>query len=314
MRIGIVVDSTCDLPIDFIHEHDITILPITVRIDEHAFVDHRDPVATLKFFHDKLGDRAHAADTEPFSTDQVHQLFLDELVTKFDAVFCLTITASRSLIYENTLGASYAILKDYHSVRTAAGLSGPFLMRVIDTQTLFAGQVPSAWEGVRLIGSNASPGQIRERLEQVAANSTGYFLPRDLYYLRARAQKRGDRSVGWITATLGSALNIKPIVRAYRKNTQPAGKVRGFEAGAEALFQHTIERVKVGLMVPVVSLSYGGELDDLRTLPGYQSLCDVCAEHGVSVLESVMSMTAMVHVGAEGLAVGFACEPYDVSF
>ncbi len=314
MRIGIVVDSACDLPIDFIRKHRITILPITVCIDEHSFVDRHDPAATLKFFHESLGDRAHAADTEPFSVDQVHQLFLDKLVTQYDAVFCLTITASRSLIYENTLRASYAILKDYHAIRAAAGLSGPFLMRVIDTQTVFAGQVPIAWEGIRLIGGDTSPGQIRERLEQVAAHSSCYFLPRDLYYLRARAKKRGDRSVGWMAATLGSALNIKPIVRAYHKDTLPVGKVRGFEAGAEALFQHTIKRVRTGLMVPVVSLSYGGELDDLHALQGYQSLCEVCAEHSVNVLESVMSMTAMVHVGAAGLAVGFACDPYEVSF
>ena len=32
MRIGIVVDSACDVPADFIEQEDITILPVTVQI------------------------------------------------------------------------------------------------------------------------------------------------------------------------------------------------------------------------------------------------------------------------------------------
>ena len=41
MRIGIVVDSACDLPQDFIAEHNIVLLPITVRIGEAVLADHR---------------------------------------------------------------------------------------------------------------------------------------------------------------------------------------------------------------------------------------------------------------------------------
>ena len=314
MRIGLVVDSGCDLPIDFIRAHAITILPITVRSDLISFEDRRDPEATLRFFREQLGDRAHYAESEPLSVHEVHDLFLRELVTRYDAVIVLTITASRSKIYENTLQASFSILKDYRPVRKAAGFDTPFQLRVINTQTLFAGQVPSAWEAVRMIGAGATAAQIRERMETLAPNSYGYFLPRDLYYLRARAQKRGDRSVGWVSATLGSALDIKPIIRGWRNTTEPVGKVRGYEHGAEVLFGHAAERVRAGLLVPVVGLSYGGELETMRALPGYTALRDTCDEHGVQLIESVTSMTAMVNTGAEGLTVGFASSGYEAKF
>lgn len=314
MRIGLVVDSACDLPADFIRTHEITLLPISVRSDLVNFEDRRDPEATLRFFRDQLGDRAHDAESEPLNAEQVRDLFLGELVTRYDAVIVLTITASRSKIFENTQQASFTILKDYRAVRSAAGFDTPFLMRVIDSQTLFAGQVPCAWEAVRMIGAGAGAAQIRERMETLAPQSYGYFLPRDLYYLRARAKKRGDRSVGLVSAALGSALDIKPIVRGWRKQTEPVGKVRGFDQGANMLFDHAAERVRAGLLVPVVGLSYGGELDTLRALPGYQELRDTCDEHGVQLIESVMSMTAMVNVGAEGLTVGFASTEYDAKF
>src|SRR3546814_4826053 len=48
MRIGLVVDSACDLPKEFIERHDIEILPIAVRIDGTTEVDYRDQAATLR--------------------------------------------------------------------------------------------------------------------------------------------------------------------------------------------------------------------------------------------------------------------------
>ena len=49
MRIGIVVDSACDLPDEFMRRHEVTILPIAVRLDDHILVDDRDP-ASLQHF------------------------------------------------------------------------------------------------------------------------------------------------------------------------------------------------------------------------------------------------------------------------
>jgi DegV family protein with EDD domain len=314
VRIGLVIDSACDLPQDYIQQHRIGILPIAVRSDSQTFSDARDPEATLRFFRDSLGDRAHDAETIPYSVEQIEQLFLERLVIDYDCVFCLTITATRSPIHANAARASFAILKDYRPVRQKAGVEGPFLMRVIDTQTLFAGQAPGAVEAVRLIAAGESPGRIRERLEQIAQNSYGYMLPRDLYYLRSRAQKKGDRSVGWLSATLGSALDIKPLLRGYRGETGPVGKVRGFDHGAEVLFGYAAERVRAGLMVPALALSYGGELAEMRALPGYAALAGTCAEQGVPLLESVMSITGMVNVGAGALTVGFAAEPHPTTF
>ncbi|CAM5569396.1 Fatty acid-binding protein DegV OS=Rhodanobacter lindaniclasticus OX=75310 GN=B1991_03220 PE=4 SV=1 [Rhodanobacter lindaniclasticus] len=87
-----------------------------------------------------------------------------------------------------------------------------------------------------MIAAGEAPAAIRERLLQVAEHSYGYMLPRDLHYLRARAKKKNDRSVSLFSAMLGSALDIKPILRCFRGETGPVGKVRGFEQGAEALF------------------------------------------------------------------------------
>ena len=314
MRFGIVVDSACDLPTEFFAQHGIGILPISIRIDGNALVDDRDPALIARFLAENLGARSHAAETEPYTVEQIRDVFLERLVLDYDCVFCLTITSTRSPIFEHARKASFAILASYQTVRKAAGVDGPFLMRVIDSQTLFAGQGVSVYEATRLIASGAGVGAMRERLEFIAQNTYGYMLPRDLYYLRARAQKKGDRSVGWLSATLGSALDIKPILRGWRGETGPVGKVRGFEVGAKTLFAYAQARVRAGLLVPALCVSYGGDLAELSALPGYGALRETCAEHGVELLESPMSVTGMVNVGVGAVTLGFAAAEHDAQF
>jgi len=40
MRIGLVVDPACDLPLEYLQKNDITLLPITVRIGDAVLADH----------------------------------------------------------------------------------------------------------------------------------------------------------------------------------------------------------------------------------------------------------------------------------
>jgi len=310
MRIGLVVDSACDLPGEYLRRNGFTILPITVHIGDATREDQRDERETLAFLHSHVAEGGADAETSPFSVEQITDLFLKKLVIDYDYVFCMTITKTRSPIYDNALQASYAILNEYRTVRSAAGHDTPFSLRVIDTQTLFAAQGITAVEAVRLLQAGEGAPKIRARLEHLALHTYGYMIPRDLYYLRARARKKGDRSVGLLSAALGSALDIKPVLRGYRGATEPIGKVKGFDNAVQRLFAHTADRVRRGLMTPTVCLSYGGELEEMRALPGYDDLRVTCQSYNVEMFESVMSLTGMVNVGKGAVVVGFASEPH----
>jgi DegV family protein with EDD domain len=309
MRIGIVVDSACDLPFDYLQQHNITILPITVRIGDAVLADQRNEEATLEFLKAHVAEHGHEAETMPFTVQQIQDLFLKRLVIDYDYVFCMTIARTRSPIYDNATQASFAILNDYKPVRTQAGISTPFALRVIDTQSLFSGQAITAVEAVRMRDAGEAPPKIRARLEQIAQNTRAYMVPRDLYYIRARARKKGDRSVSLLSAALGSALDIKPVLHAHRGETAPVAKIKGFDPAVEKLFKFTARRVRNGqLLSPTVALCYGGELDEMRALPGYGELVESCRAHQVELFETVMSLTGMVNVGKGALAIGFASE------
>src|SRR5690606_24396386 len=140
MRIGLVVDSACDLPKDFFDKAQVEILPITVRIGDAVQADHRDEAQTLAFLESHIAERGASAETVPYTPEQIRHPFLERLVVDYDCVFCMTISGSRSPIFSNAQKASYMILNDYKQPRAAAGNTTPFALRVIDTQNLFCAQ------------------------------------------------------------------------------------------------------------------------------------------------------------------------------
>ena len=313
MRIGLVVDSACDLPGQYFRDHAITLLPVTVNIGEDVLVDMRNEQETLQFLQSHIAERGAEAETSAFSVQQIRELFLGRLVIDYDYVFCLTTTRTRSPIHENATQASFAILNEYRPIRAAAGHDTPFALRVVDSQNVFAGQGVGAVEAVRLIEGGEGAAKIRARLEYLALHTHAYMVAPDLHYLRARVRKRGDRSVSLMSATLGSALDIKPILHCNRGETGPVAKVKGLQNACERLFRFAGERVRAGLLTPTLCLGYGGELAEMRALPGYEDLREACAAHNVELFETVMGLTGMVNVGKGALVAGFAAEPHTFS-
>jgi DegV family protein with EDD domain len=302
MRIGIVVDSACDLPPDFIERENITILPV--------LADVRNEEATFSFLTGETAARAFEAESTPFTVQQVHDLFLSKLVLDYDYVFCITTTRTRSGIYDNAVQASYTILNDYKPVRAASGNNMPFALRVIDSQNVFAAVGVLVIEAARLRAAGEAPPKIRARLENLALYTQGYMVPPDLHYMRNRLKKRGDRSVSFISAALGTALDIKPVLHCNRGETGPVAKLKGLNNAVEKMFDFAAQRVRAGLMTPTVGLSYGGQLDEMRNMPGYTRLRDTCAENNVEVFETFMGLSGLVNVGKGAVVVAFAAESH----
>ena len=308
MRIGIIVDSSIDLPKSFYEQENITILPVTVKIGDASLADDRDEAAALAFLSGETGARAAEADTTPFTARQIHELFLSRLVLDYDYVFCITMAASRSAIHENAVQASYSILNEYKPVRAAAGNNTPFALRVVDTQNVFAACGVLPVEAARLRSAGEGAPKIRARLEYLALHTHGYMVPPDLIYLRNRIKRRGDKSVSFLSATLGTALDIKPVLHCNRGETGPVAKIKGFDNAVQRTLAFAAQRVRAGLLTPTLCLSSGGELEAMRALPGYEDLRATCASQNVELFESVMSVTGMVNVGKGALVVGFAAE------
>lgn len=308
MRIGVVADATCDLPPEFYRDYGIDLLPISIRLGDEQLVDLRDPELTLKFYTEQLAAKGLDAETLPYSAEQIREKFLDRIVLDYDYVFCVTVMSGRSPIFENATKASFAILNDYKAVRAKAGVAGPFALRVVDSRTMFCGTGVLVAEAAKMARSGAQPNDIRKRLDELRDHVCGYMVPGDLYYIRTRGAKKGEKSVGFMSYAIGTALDIKPVILCYRGETQPVAKIRSYERAVERLFRHVAHQIERGIDTRHVCISYGGDPAQIPTLPGYESLARVAAERGIELLPSVMSATAAVNAGARCVAVAFGGE------
>jgi len=196
-------------------------------------------------------------------------------------------------------------------VREKAGVQGPFAMRVFDSQTLFAGQGVQILELARLLREDMPVTRIFKRMDEIIPQTYAYLVPTDLYHLYTRARKRGDKSVGFLGYTLGSALDVKPIARSLRGDTGPVAKVRHFGAACERVFANVTREIERGLLAPFVNLSFGGDWAPIQELAGYQAMAKAAAARGVEICWSHLSITAGVNVGPGSLTVGMIAQPHE---
>lgn len=308
MRIGVVVDASCDLPHEFMHEHRIGILPVTIRLGDETLVDVRDPQATKRFYTEQLATKGLNAETVAFTAEQIREKFLDRIVVDYDYIFCITVTSTRSPIFENATRASFAILNDYKSIRAKAGVSGPFALRVVDSKNMFCATGVLAAEVAKQARAGQAPNDIRKRLDELRDKLCGYMVPGDLYYIRTRGIKKGEKSVGLMTYAIGTALDIKPVIQSYLGETKPVAKILGYDRAVERMFGHVVKQIERGLATRHLCISYGGDPELIASLPGYSALAQAAQEHGIEILSSFMSATAAVNAGGACVAIAFCGE------
>ena len=266
------------------------------------------PEAALAFYRGQLANSDVEAETTPFTVKEIEDLFLKQLVLEYDYVFLITLMSTRSLTFDNAHKASFTILQSYDAVRQAQRVPGPFALRVMDSQSFFTGPGVLAWEAVRMAKLGRSPVDMRKRLDDLIPRTYSYLVPDDLYYIRARATLRGDKSVGLYSYVLGKSLDIKPIIQANRSETSTVAKVRHHARAAQKLFEHAAAQIRRGLLVPMIGISYGGDPSAITKMAGYSELAETAAKAGVELMLSTMAPAAAVNVGAGALTLAY-CAP-----
>jgi len=307
MRIGLVVDSACDLPRSFIEQHDICVIPTMVTVGAQRIEDRRDAAQTLDFYQNRVGAATQQAQTAPCPPDKLRDIILREVLPKFDFAVYQTVSRARSPTYEVAMQAAAGIISEGRSLRKASH-EQPFVLRVINSRSLMVGQGLLAAETIRMIKGGIHVNEIRSTVEKLSEQVRAYLVPTDLHYLRARAKAKGDHSVGWLSATLGSVLDVKPILEFSRDETTPVAKVRSFDAAVHRLFGFAAEQIVAGLSSRTIVVGYGGDATKIGALPGHADLTRTAKKHGIELLNCTMGMSAGINLGAGMVSLAFACD------
>ena len=142
---------------------------------------------------------------------------------------------------------------------------------MLDSKTLFTGQGVVVYEALRLLqGGQAEVAfdRLRQHVENFSQDVHAYLVPQDLYYVRARAHQKGDKSVGWFKYQMGTMLDIKPILELTAARPK-RWTLSWFRQRREETVRDGHRGHRKGLLTKVVCMSYAGNPEDVKSFPGY---------------------------------------------
>ncbi|MFW6381397.1 MAG: DegV family protein [Bacillota bacterium] len=206
MSIGIITDSTCDLPRIFREKYNIKLVPLSIHFGDEVYLD-RVEMEPGEFFN-----KMKASEILPGTSQPPVGRFLEEfegLADKYDRLISIHISAELSGTYQ--------------AASMAAGQITSTRVDVVDSASTSLGLGFLVLMSAMMADKGYSADEIVDTLDREKHNTNVFFTVNDLTYL-----KKGGR-IGKAQAFLGSVLNFNPILRLSSDNGQilPHEKVRG---------------------------------------------------------------------------------------
>ncbi len=200
MKIGIVTDSTSDLPPELVTKYDIEVIPLYVRIDNQNYRDGIDLTPTE--FYQKLKN----SDSLPMTSQPSPGAFVEcyrALLKKVDAILSIHLTESLS--------------GTVRTARMAREILPEANIQVIDSHSTTMGLGGLVLEAAQAVRRGMKIDEVLKLVEGLREKVQFLVTLDTLEFIR-----RGGR-VSNLQAFLGSLLQIKPILRLDH------GKVELFE-------------------------------------------------------------------------------------
>lgn len=225
--VGIVTDSCCDLPEDFLVKHDIKFAPLTLSLDGTEYLD-KVEISTAEF-NERL-KRSRMAKTSQPAPIHFRNLYA-EMLDEYEEVVSIHVTGGSSGTYQAAANMGRQVdseritVLDGNTLTVALGL-------VVREAALAAGLGMNAAEVAQVA---------REAIDKVRV-----FVTLDTLDFAVRGGRLSKRD-----GAIAKALNIKPIVTFNRE-----GKA---EVVGKALGRKLAERKLMGLV-----RNYAAERDNLR--------------------------------------------------
>ncbi|KLU65572.1 fatty acid-binding protein [Desulfosporosinus acididurans] len=200
----VVMDSGCDLNEDIKEQIPLRIVPLSVVLGEHDFLDEN---VNLQNFLEEMKRTAVAPRTASPSPSGFHKWF-----NEADNIFVVTLSSKISSTYNNAILAQTMFLEQ----------QGTGFIHVFDSLTASVGETLIGLKIAELIQNNLKKGEIVERVNQYIQEMRTFFLLDSLEHLIKSG--RLNRFAG----TVATWLSIKPILGASDEGTiDLIEKVRG---------------------------------------------------------------------------------------
>ncbi len=235
-RIRVVTDSACDLSADVAAEHDVTIVPLTIRFGAEEFVDGRD-LSTEEFW-----SRCKASEVLPEtaapSPGAFQEAFLAAADDGCDGVFCIDLSGALSATYQAAVAAAKTVADRID-------------VRVVDSRSVTMGLGLMVLDAAERAAAGADLDSLEARAGELVSHSSVFGAVDNLEHLT-----KGGR-IGGARALLGSMLSIKPVVALVDGVVEEESKQR---TRARSL-QYLADKMRDSPPLSRVAIAHGAATD-----------------------------------------------------
>ena len=205
MDIRIVTDSSCDLPESVVIDHDISVVPLSIRFGDEEFID-REQLSTSEFWA-----RCAQQDTLPETAAPAPG--------QFEATYRrLAADGAKGIVVVSLSGALSATMQS--AELAARSVADTIPVRVVDSRTVSLGVGSIALACARLAADGGTLDEVEAAARDRAARTHVLGALDTLENL-----KKGGR-IGNAKALLATALAIKPIIEVIDGQVEQGGKQR----------------------------------------------------------------------------------------
>lgn len=277
-KIAIVTDSNSGITQEMGKTMGIHVIPMPFFIDGELFLE--DITLTQEEFYKRLGEDSDISTSQP-SPGEVMECW-DELLKEYDEIVHIPMSSGLS----STCHAAQSLSQEYEGK-----------VCVVDNQRISVTQKQSVEDAIVLRDAGKSAAEIKEILEAEKLQASIYITVDTLKYL-----KKGGR-ITPAAATLGTVLNLKPVLQIQGDKLDAFSKVRGWKAAKrtmlKAIEKDLEERFSEVREDMVLGMAYTCSKEEAQEwkqeisekFPGYE------------IVEGPLSLSVACHIGPGAMAV-----------
>ena len=244
MTTAIVTDSTTSLTNEVRERPDVRVVPLTFGFGPDETYTDKVDLSNAEFY-EKLKTSSRFPTTSQPSTGAFVEAY--ESLHSYDDVLVLTLSGKLSGTYESALSAAGMVDRS---------------VEVIDTKTAEMGSGLILLEVLRVVDEGGSFEDVKRAAEGAVRRCGMYFAVGTLEYL----EKSGR--IGRAQRLLGTALDIRPVLRLEEGEVVPHKRARGRKRQMAAIVEEVKPLIESGRQIAYGQVNAYDALSDLRQALG----------------------------------------------
>ncbi|MFB5066717.1 MAG: DegV family protein [Candidatus Wallacebacter cryptica] len=236
-KIGIITDSTCDIPREFLNKLGIKVLPLRIVYQGREYRDGVDITAEAVY--------AHLEQEVPTTS----------LPSPQDAESLLLSMKEQGYTHVLVIHLSSGLSGTGQMIETVAEQIDGMTVKVIDSKSISMGLGFIVMEAARAVQAKMNFEAVCNLVSSVRDRLSVYFVLSTLEYL-----KKGGR-IGKVSGTIGELLQLKPIITVNKEGIYTTfAKVRGKKQALDRLVG--IAKEHISKAASQIAVCYGGAQEE----------------------------------------------------